>query len=342
MKSLRNFSWIVLINIFLVIIAGSVVRMTGSGMGCPDWPKCFGHYIPPTSIEELTWEQGKSFDKNQMVIMNESLWTANEDLVAQQEFNNKNWTKYTKHDYAKFNVYHTWTEYINRLFGALLGVFALIVIVLAANKFRTNKWFLWLALIQLFLVLFQAWLGKLTVDTNLNPYMITYHMMGVVVMIVVQLVLIKLVNSKVNNPEGDKVLTSKIKGVSLLGVGLMIVQIVLGTQVRQQTDTMTKAGVPRELIADGFDWVFFVHRSFSFLIIFACVFLFIKLRKLQEMKAPLRFLIIFTILEVIAGMVLYYLGMKPFAQPIHLLFSLLMYAFFVELFIRMIPRLSLR
>lgn len=339
MKRLRNLSWIVLINIFMVIIAGSVVRMTGSGMGCPDWPKCFGYLIPPTSQSQLTWEKEKNFEKGQMVIKNEALWVANQNVTTSSTFEESNWTQYTKHDYAEFNVYHTWTEYINRLFGALLGVFAFALLIVAINKWKVDTRFFWLSLTQFFLIGFEAWLGKLTVDTNLNPNMITYHMIGVTVMIIVQLQLIKLINTKnQENTEKQSSMPIVVNYMALLGIVLMFVQIVLGTQVRQQTDVMFKAGVPRELIADGFDWVFFVHRSFSFLIVFAVLFLFVKLKSNHSLKKVINSLMVFTLLEILAGIVLYYLGMQAYAQPIHLLFSLLIFAFFVEIFLQLRPK----
>ena len=335
MKSLKNFSWIVLINIFLVVIAGSVVRMTGSGMGCPDWPKCFGYLVPPTSESQLIWEEGKEFEKSQMIIKDSSLWESKSRFIAGDSYDENNWKKYTKHDYAIFNVYHTWTEYINRLFGALLGVFALIMVFFAFKERKRNKWFLWLALIQLFLIGFEAWLGKLTVDTNLNVNMITYHMMGVTLMIIVQLLLLRIIKREVESNSAIAKFSKPIYYISISGIALMIIQIVLGTQVRQQTDEMMDAGISRELIADGFDVTFFIHRSFSFLIVFAIGYLYLKLRTYISIKRVLNYLIIFTFVEVLAGIILYYFGMQAYAQPIHLLLGLLIFSFFVELYLRL-------
>ena len=104
-----------LILVYLVIFAGAFVRLTGSGMGCPDWPKCFGYYIPPTQEKELLFTPGKEYDKGQVIIQNESLLVAKSDFLSKNSFEPYNWEKYTKHDYADFNALHTWIEYINRI-----------------------------------------------------------------------------------------------------------------------------------------------------------------------------------------------------------------------------------
>jgi len=88
---------ICLLSLYVIILAGSTVRMTGSGMGCPDWPKCFGHLIPPTSENELLWRAGVEFDKGIIIIKDEGLLVAKQDFTSNSQFNPHNWEAYTKH-----------------------------------------------------------------------------------------------------------------------------------------------------------------------------------------------------------------------------------------------------
>ena len=128
-----------LILVYLVILAGALVRMTGSGMGCPDWPKCFGYYIPPTEQKELEFKPNNSYDEGQVIIKNEGLLVAKSDFISSNSFSETHWGKYTKHDYAIFNPLHTWIEFINRLLGALAGVACFITLILAFEFWKENK-----------------------------------------------------------------------------------------------------------------------------------------------------------------------------------------------------------
>ena len=162
----------------LVILAGSIVRMTGSGMGCPDWPSCFGLIIPPTEKAQVTWSPETLYGQGQMILRNDTLWVAEAAFTSGDRFDTHHWTPYTRHDYAVFNPVHTWIEYINRLLGALLGLPVLLAAAWTLGRFKAHpKWALTMVA-ALVVIGFEAWLGKVVVDGNLIPHQITYHMAG--------------------------------------------------------------------------------------------------------------------------------------------------------------------
>ena len=114
----RKLSKISLTLIYLVIVAGAIVRMTGSGMGCPDWPKCFGYYIPPTDSKQLLFKPNNYYEKGMMVLLDdEAFLVAKKDFTSKDLFDATNWKVYSKHNYVSYDPVHTWVEYINRLIG---------------------------------------------------------------------------------------------------------------------------------------------------------------------------------------------------------------------------------
>ena len=166
-NNIIKISKISLVLDYLVILAGALVRMTGSVMGCPDWPKCFGLFIPPTEISQIEWSPNKSFIKGIVLKKNNELIIAKKDFISKEKFNISNWEKYTKHDYSDFNPAKTWIEFLNRLIGAIAGLATVLMLIFSIKFWRDNKIIVLSSLLIVLGMGFQAWLGKIVVDLSL-------------------------------------------------------------------------------------------------------------------------------------------------------------------------------
>jgi heme a synthase len=309
----------------LVVLAGSVVRTTGSGMGCPDWPKCFGLLIPPTEMHQVQFQPDTDYGKGQMIIKDGSLYAAREAFRSQAYFASGDWEAYSKHNYANFVVHHTWIEFVNRLIGALSGIPMLVVFVLAWWRFRKRPVIPVLATAGLVILLLVAWLGKVVVDGHLIPGQITLHMLGALLLIFVMMSLIGLLQEPkaafVNLPRSVKV---------LLGIAglLTLSQIVLGTQVREQLDEIILylKEPNRALWIEQLNWIFYVHRSFSILLVVVNGYLLWLVRKHGGLTFLFKTMGILLVLEILFGVSLAYLEVPAWAQPPHLLLSFILFA----------------
>ena len=328
-KRLNTAGKVGLICMFLIIIAGSFVRITGSGMGCPDWPKCFGYYIPPTEISTVSLEEGRSYEKGQMVIYHDTLWIAEQNFNYSSEFWKTNFGSeaalkvYPKHQYAEFNAFHTWTEYINRLLTGLLGLPILVMTFLALIYYKKSNdyWPVLYSVFAIVMILFEAWLGKMVVDKNLNTSTITLHMVGSLGILLSLLLLIRRTNET-----GNYTIPVTLRKALSFFFLIHLVQLLLGTQVRESVDLLLENGVGRNFIVDNLPVGFKIHRSFSILIVILTTMMFLQYNRLQI--KPRKFLFLFVVIgfEILFGVGLAYLGLPIVLQPLHLLFSVILFA----------------
>ena len=314
-----------LILVYLVIIAGAVVRMTGSGMGCPDWPKCFGYYIPPTEVSELEFQPDREYKEGQVIIVDESLKVAARNFISSENYEPENWNNYTKHDYAMFNPTHTWVEYINRLLGALAGLAVLIMGFLSFKKFKIKKRITILSWISVFLMGFQAWLGATVVYSVLAPVKITIHMVMALVIVAVLLYLLKISSEK----EIDQYKTRNFQILLSFAVVLTLIQVVLGTQVRQFVDEQVRSlGYnAKELWLADPNITFYVHRSFSILVLLINLAFWWKNKKLNLNLNKVNIVIALIFLEVATGVAMYNFDFPYLSQPLHLVIASLLFGF---------------
>ncbi|KUG06825.1 COX15/CtaA family protein [Solirubrum puertoriconensis] len=315
-----------LVAVYILILVGGIVRSTGSGMGCPDWPKCFGQWVPPTHINELP-PNYKEVYTAQRVAKNERVANTLKSLgfteVAANIFAHPN--QYIETD---FNPVKTWIEYLNRLTGVIIGFLILLTVVVAWPYRRSDPLIFWASFLSFITVGVQGWLGSLVVSTNLLPVMVTIHMSLALVLVALLIWAIVRAGSTPQMP----FLQQLPSGLSALLFGLTaltFLQIVLGTQVREDID-MVAFGLNylhRDQWIAQLGGVFRFHRTFSAVLLIGNVYAAIKL--FQTGVSMLNKLAYATLavllLEIVAGITLAYFAMPAAAQPIHLTLGTLLF-----------------
>ncbi len=322
-KAFVRYIWVVLFAIFLLIVVGSVVRTTQSGMGCPDWPTCFGNIVPPTDSMQVVFQPNHAYKKGQFIIHNDSLIYSLYSFKSSTVYNPENWKQYEKHNYAKFSVIHTWIEYINRLLGALLGLLILIQVIWSLFYIRKKSSIFWLSLLLVLITGFQAWLGKTVVDSNLALLKITAHMFGALAMVFVSQYLLYIVKGK-----QTVTTTKKMQALNLILGLLVVIQIIFGTVVRGEIDNINEklSYINRSGWLALLDTWFYIHRSFSLFIATISIYLTFNSVAFPNLNILAKRVLIVIVLEIVAGGIFIFADFPRLIQPVHLLFSSLLIA----------------
>jgi cytochrome c oxidase assembly protein subunit 15 len=291
----QKFGILTIVAVFLLIFVGGVVRSTGSGMGCPDWPKCFGMWVPPTSIDQLPLNYQEIYSaklKGEVI----------------------------------FNPVKTWIEYLNRLLGALIGIFVFVTFLFSTKYWNSNRKITLWSGFAVILTGFQGWVGSKVVSSELATYMVSVHML-IAILIVFVLIYVLFKSNFFKELNQVKPLKGTLSLIWLV-FSITLIQVLLGTQVREKIDIIAKeiGEMGRNNWVENVGFNFLIHRSFSIIVLSLHIYLFLKLRKLGT-NAPIpnlnNSLLIVIGVEILSGISLNYLGFPAFLQPIHLTLAII-------------------
>jgi len=333
LKSEHRFIRLNLITIvvtLLLILAGGIVRSTGSGMGCPDWPKCFDQYVPPTSVSQLPADYKEKFVAER-VAKNERF------AKTLDKMGKPHLADIIRHDVSilepeTFNAAKTWTEYINRLMGALTGFLLIGLLVCSFIYRKSAKRIIVLSLLNLIVVGFQAWLGSIVVSTNLVAWIVTVHML---LALVILAILIYTYNYAKQMHKEVTVVMAKVFWLKILiffAIGISILQIVLGTEVREAVDAVSKSlgYLGRGGWLDRTGKIFSYHRDLAIAVLVINIVVYKLVKDRFNGKAAALTVInligITLIIQIATGLLLSNLALPPYAQALHILFSTLLFS----------------
>lgn len=332
-KSEKRFIRLNLITIvvtLLLILAGGIVRSTGSGMGCPDWPKCFDQYVPPTSASQLPADYKEKYVAER-VVKNER-FAKTLDKLGKGHLADS-----IRHDESilqpeTFNVAKTWTEYLNRLMGAATGFLLVGLVIYSFTYRKTAKRIVVLSWVNLIVVGFQAWLGSIVVSTNLVPWIVTVHML---LALVILAILVYTYNYAQQMHKAVTIVMAKVvwlKVLIFLAIVVSVLQIVLGTEVREAVDAVSKALMynDRESWLTRVGKIFSYHRDSAMVVLILNIIIYKLVKDRFNGKATALMvansIAVVLIIQILTGLILSNFALPPYAQALHILFSTLLFS----------------
>jgi cytochrome c oxidase assembly protein subunit 15 len=260
-----------LVSVLFLIFVGATVRVTGAGMGCPDWPTCWGLLIPPTDVRDVDFDQLpiEKFQKKAERMGRDPASITPESL--RQEFNPR----------------HVWTEFFNRLSSLPVGFFTLATFIVSFSFRKSKPSVFWLSFASLGLVLANAIMGARVVYSGLSPGILTIHLALAMLLICVLTYCVWAGNKQVYRVS----IPTKRRAASTLVTMLLLAVLaegISGAQIREMTDELAKSHLdsPRETWIEELESsaLYLFHRSFSWLILALTIAAFVITKKHQKQK----------------------------------------------------------
>jgi len=281
LKSFQRLALWTTATTYLLILVGGLVRASGAGLGCPDWPRCFGSWIPPASAADLP----PGFDPSQ------------------------------------FNPALMWTEYLNRLLGVTVGFLIFATAISAWRHHRRQPRILWTTIAAFLLVGFEGWLGGRVVAHELAAWIVTAHLLVAIVIVQLLLyATFEAFASQAPAPQAPQAPQSPQAPTVIASlIALTLLQAGFGTQVRGHIETAINAGVAREGALSTVGRLDYLHRDLAFIVLIGAALLTLWLLSRRSPLGRWSFVVLLLAIgQIVLGVVMAYGSLVPAAQVGHL------------------------
>ena len=286
MKLFQFFAYLSTGMTYLLIFIGGLVRVSGAGMGCPDWPKCFDRWIPPTNIDQLP-----------------------EHI-----------------DPSKFNIVLAWIEYSNRLFGALVGLTITLTMLFMFKYYSNETRIRNAVCLAFILTLFEGWLGAVLVKTVLNPFTITLHLLFALIIVMLLIYASQEVYYLENPvSEKHSKYPKKLGKIFLILSIALLFEVMLGTEIRAGLEMIHKENpiLDSTFLLKMLGPFKYLHTITGIFIIFLATYILYYVVKKSISPSPLMIQISSSILflifiQIISGEILVFFNIVPIIQLFHL------------------------